>query len=208
MSPPSPGGAVDATVLHGDEERLLRARQDDGVDANAVGVASRLAAERGFDAVTLVTTGTVDEEVGAVAEDAGVDVVDGDAFARMAADAGVDEASTGEPPVATVVTQLAGRWPERLREMAVELATSIDDVAEFDRELTRVSEFTDVDFLGREDGRAVVRMRFLRESLLVYVRRNDAMENVVRLTAHRESQPSVREVEADIVTALEGVLGE
>lgn len=206
VSPPSPGGAVDAVIDDGDRERLLHARQAASIDADAIVRVSELASEREFDSVTLVTTGTATGEARAAAADAGVELVDGDAFAELVAEAGVDVAAADQPSVATVVGQLAGHWPGQLREVAVELAASIDEVAAFDRELTRGSGLADVDFLRSDGGHVVARMRFTRTSLLVYVRRGDAMESVVRLTANQNEQPSVRELESDVVTALEGVL--
>lgn len=208
VSPPSPGGSVDAVIRGDDGDRLLHARQGDRIDAEAVADVSRLALERGFDAVTLVGTGPVTAEGHDAAQEADVDLLDGESFSAMVEDAGGEWPPTGRPPVAALVSQLAGHWPERLREVAVELATTIEGADEFDRELTRGSERADVDFRRPAGGRVVARMRFLRTSLVVYVRRDDALASVVRLTAHRETQPSVRELRAEVETALRGVLGE
>lgn len=208
VAPPSPGGVVDAVIRDGGGEWLLHARQSDRVGVGAVESVARLASERGFDAVTLMATGPVTEEGRAAARDGGVDVVDGESFASLVDDADVEATSADGPSVATVVSQLAGHWPEHLREVAVELATTIEGTAEVDRELTRGSRRTDVDFRDRDDGRVVARMRFLRTSLLVYVRRGDAMESVVRLAAHREALPSLRELETDLRTALARTLEE
>lgn len=208
VSPPSPDGAVDAVIRDGGEDRLLHARQGSQVDADAVRDVSRLASERGFHAAVLVTTGTVTDEAHAVAREADVELLDGGSFVELVEGADVEPTPAEELPVATLVTQLTGHWPGRIREVAVELATTIEDAAAFDRELTKGSERTDVDFLAQEDGRVVARMRFLRTSLLVYVRRGEDLDSVLRLTAHRSEQPSVRELEADLQVALEGVLGE
>lgn len=206
VSPPSPGGAVDVVFRDCDEERLLHASQGAQIDADAVGVVAALASERAFDAVAIVTTGTPTREARVAAGDAGIDLVDGEAFASLVADADVELSPDDRPPVGTVVAQLAGRWPERLGDVAVELAATVDGATEFDRELTRGSGRTDLDFREPSLGRVAVRMRFLEASLVVYVLRGGAMESVVRLGAHREDQPSVRELEADLLAAMEGAL--
>ena len=206
-SPPSPDGSVDAVIRDDAGTRLLHARLADSIDADVVVDVATLAAERGFDAVTLVGTGNFTAEGRAAAREADVELLDGESFAAMVEDADVEWPPNDEPPVAALVFQLAGHWPDGLFEVAVELATTIEGAAEFDRQLTGGSERTDVDFRDPGDGRVVARVRFTPMSLLVYVRRGDALESVVRLTAHSETQPSVRELESALRDALEGVLG-
>lgn len=203
VSPPSPDGAVEAVIVDDDGRRLVRFAGGTRVDADEVRDAAAVRTARGFDAATLVSPGAVIEAAREAADELDVTLLDGEALASMVEAAGASLEEGPRPPVASVVRQLAGHWPERVREAAVDLATTVEGVGPFDRTLTRAPGLSDLDFRDAESGRLAVRMRFTRDSLLVYVRAEHGMESVVRLTAQGESQPPVGTMEADLLAALE-----
>ena len=189
VAPPTPAGTVEAVVGEAGERRLVHLRQVPRVDVETVRDVATLAADRGFESATLATTGIVPADASEAAEEAGVAIVDGEAFAGLAATADVELDGSDGLTAAALATQFAGRWPASLRERAVEAAEVVEDVADFDYDVTRASGLTDVDLVHVAAGGPVVRLRFTSTSFLVYVRGAEDMEVVVRLSAYRDHQP-------------------
>lgn len=208
VSPASPDGVVDAVVRTDGNRHLVHVGQDPRVDATVIDDLAALTATRPFDSTTLVTTGEFTDGGREAALEAGFQLVDGPALTAMVEVAGIDPRREETSTSATLARRLAARWPEPLRERSVELATVLDEVADFEHQVTVGSERADVDFtpVGRYD--VVSRMRFTETSLLVYVRRGRRLESVVRLTALQREQPPLADVASTLADRVREAVDE
>lgn len=212
LSPPSPDRSVDARLDRGDERRLLQVRRDDADARVGAPPVRNLLAVRdagGFDAVALATTAAFDESARGAADDDAA-LYDGADLVRWADEAGVpiperragDDGEAESDDLDRVVADLTAYWPAGLAERAGAVVRAVDGRAPFERRVHRGDASAELRF--RVDGETLVRARFSETSFLLFVERDGGPEPVVRLSAFRDDQPPLADL--DVESAVDGAL--
>lgn len=208
------GGVTLATTSDvSDPARALAAERGVGVlDGDAL---CRLCVELGVEVPDAAET--VDAEPTGLDADAtdvaDVGTVDGADTGRDAAgpealedrDAEIDAA----PEFYRAIETHAAHWPAPLRERAEWILTAVDGLAAFDHEVAAGDASTVVSFVPEDGAQPVVKARLGETTFLVSVRTPAGeFESVVRLSVHRESQPALAGVLADLEPRIERALEE
>lgn len=209
VSPPSPHGGIDVWLTRGDVRRLVHARLASGETRAGVATVRELAAVREdacLDGVTLVVVDDLPERTRAALAEHDVDLVDAGALADLAADAGVEvpEATDDAAPFDRVLTDRTSSWPDSLEARVRGLAAFVDGLAPFERRVVTHDDYADLEFV--REGSVAARLRFLETSFLVYAN-DDGFRTVVSLSAHRERQPPLSDLESVVGPAVERALG-
>lgn len=247
LAPPSPAGGVDAVLeSETDDRRLLfhvrrqvgpepdEAGVTDETDApgrigdedDPVGAVTPFAADdlrevvavgETFDAVVVAVVGPVTPEACAVAEDAGVRLLDGDDLLSLVRRRGVEipRPESVAERFDRLVERQASEWPQASRDLASRVLAAIESVADFDHRIVHADETTDVDFLlGARDAAArrravdpVARARLTETEFRVYVPDADGQfDCVTRLSATREREQTPEAVLDDVLPAVRAVV--
>lgn len=210
-APASPDGTVEAVVTRDGQRRLIHVQQapaESAITEGAIRDLATLSDDGKLQGATFVTTGTFSAAAREAAEDRDVELINGEGFAEMARRADVAVTVDDDPSIPDLIEQFAAHWPRDLKERTIELAEYVAGSAPFTRTVRRTEDVVDVEFSPQDSERPVVKLRLLEESVLVYVRRDDAFDSVLRLTAHREEQPHTDELINAVETALETALGD
>lgn len=204
-SPQSPDGGLDLVLTDDGTVRLVHIRQyppSNPVSAPAVRDLAALREEYPYDEVLLVATGDFTAAARTAAAETRVELWDGETFVQRARDAGVDLPSppTDEFDLGRFVTNRTAYWPDALAERAAEVTFAIDALGSFEYRIARGTAGTDLDFCPQGTEVTAARVRFTDTSCLVYARaEDDAMRPAVRLTATREHQPPLSDLDLDLI---------
>lgn len=170
-----------------------------------------------FDAVVVAVAGPVTDEARAVAEEAGIRLLDGDDLISLLREHGI-EVPTPESVAERfdrLLERQASEWPPAVRDIGSQVLAEIEGVADFDHRIVHADETTDVDFLlarGAESPRdretePVVRARLTETEFVVYVADADGrFERVTGLSAIRGRERPLEDVLDEVVPAVEAAV--
>lgn len=211
VAPPSPNGNVELLLTRDDERRLLQAtwcHPDEAIDSESVRDLAALRLATGIDAVLLATNGTVSESARRDAAAVDVELLESGSLCRLSRryDVSVPDPDEGDA-VDAAVDRAVAYWPADLQRRARTVVATVDELGAFDHEFTRDEQGSTISFVPAESSVPVVRLRFSESALRVFARTPAGeFDTLARLTAHRDDEPTVSDLEPVLAAGIERAL--